>query len=356
VGHRAAKDTLITWQEQAAAAVVDADRLAAVLPIDHDAVARVARVYPLRISSHFLSLIKSPGDPLWRQVVPDPAELADPGGLADPLAEAAHSPAPGLIHRYPDRVVWLVAGRCATHCRFCFRKARLGKAEDLTDTQIEQGLDHIRRTPAIWEVILSGGDPLMLSDRRLEDILTALDGIAHVAVRRIHTRVPVTLPQRITPALTALLARFQPLYLMIHCNHPAELTAASTAAIDSLADAGLPLGSQTVVLRGINDDPAVMAELFKTLVQRRVRPYDLHLADPAAGTAHFRTGPQTAVALAKALRGHVSGLCQPHLLVDLPAGGGKVPLAPRYGRKKAATAWEVENYRGQRVRVNFPGK
>jgi len=333
---------------------VDPERLAEVLSIDGDAAARVAAVYPLRITPHLLSLTNAPDDPIWRQMVPDSAELADPAGLADPTDEQGQSPAPGLIHRYPDRVVWLVSGRCAAHCRFCFRKARLGKAADLTEAQIDRGIDYIRRTPAIWEVILSGGDPLMLSDRRLEAIFSALCAIDHVAVRRIHTRMPISLPERITPDLAALLARFQPLYLMVHCNHPAELNAASTQALARLADAGLALGSQTVVLKGVNDDPSVMAALFKALVQRRVRPYDLHVADPAAGTAHFRTGPQAAIDIAGALRGHVSGICQPHLLIDLPEGGGKVPLGPGYVRKKGNKTWEVENYRGQRTKVAIP--
>lgn len=339
------------WQKQVTDSIVDVDRLAEVLPVDRQAVAETAAVYPLRITPYFLSLIRQAGDPLWRQVIPDRAELADRTGLADPLADRRHSPVPGLVHRYPDRVLWLVAGRCATYCRFCFRKARLGRAGDLSDARIDQGLAYIRRNPAIWEVILSGGDPLMLSDQRLEAILTGLGAIGHVAVRRIHTRMPITLPQRITPALTAILARHQPLYLMIHCNHPAELTAQSTAVIGKLADAGVPLASQSVVLNGLNDDPATLAALFKTLVAHRVRPYDLHLADPTAGTAHWRTNPQAAIALAKALRGHLSGLCQPHLLMELPEGAGKVPLAPRYVRRKGSAAWQVETFRGQRVDV-----
>ncbi len=306
----------------------------------------VAARYPMRINPYWLDQMKAPGDPFWRQAMPDPAELLDEGGEADPLAEAVQSPVPGLIHRYPDRVVFLVSDRCALYCRHCMRKRRVGRSRQDRKADLEAGIAYIRRTPAVREVILSGGDPLMLDDAILDELLTRLRTIAHVSLLRIHTRMPCTLPQRITPFLVRMLARHHPLYVNTQFNHPAEMTPAAAAACRRLVQAGIPLGCQTVLLRGVNDDAAVMAELMRTLLACRVRPYYLHQMDPVAGTAHFRTSVATGLAVMSALRGRIPGIGVPQFMIDLPGGGGKVPLLPEQVVARCGAVWKVRSYNG----------
>lgn len=311
------------------------------------ALAPVNDYFPMKINAYVLSRIGAIDDPIGRQVIPDPRELDDLATTADPLAEERQSPAPQIIHRYPHRVVFLVSDQCAVHCRFCMRKRRVAAGRQVPWSRIEQGLAYIRSQPAIHEVILSGGDPLMLDDARLVAVLQALRAMDHVRLLRIHTRAPSLLPQRVTGALAARLAALQPLYINIHFNHPAELTPQCQTACGLLADAGIALGSQTVLLKGVNDDPGVLHALFEQLLTMRVRPYYLHHLDPVPGTAHFRVPLEKGLALMGTLRGRLSGMAIPHYMIDLPGGGGKLSLTPDAIVNKAPDHWLVRNWEGK---------
>ena len=316
---------------------------------ESDGLAVVADVYPFRLSPSYAALIRQPGDPLWRQCIPDVRELDDDGQLPDPLAETHLSPVPGLIHRYPDRAVLLVSNQCPVYCRFCMRKRHVGGGEaPLSREGLDRALAHIAATPAIRDVILSGGDPLMLDEASLHYILERLQAIGHVAIIRIGTRIPVTLPERVTPELCDLLKRFHPLYINTHFNHPAEITAASAHACGLLADAGIPLGNQTVLLAGVNDRVETMAELMTRLLAIRVRPYYLHQMDLVRGTAHFRTPVTTGLEIIRGLRGFVSGMAVPHYVIDLPDGRGKVALLPD-DVEREGDMLILRNYRGERI-------
>lgn len=306
------------------------DELALRHDIDLQEVNKIAAIYPFRLTRHYFNLIQKQGDPLWLQAVPAADELLHDSQSADPLNETGLSPVPGLIHRYPDRVVWLVSGSCAVYCRFCMRKRGVGCSGAIA-TDIPASLAYIRENRAIRDVILSGGDPLMLEDEQLEQILSDLRAIPHVEIIRIGTRVPVTLPERVTERLCSLLRRYHPLYINTHFNHPDEICAASTTVCAMLADAGVQQGNQTVLLKGVNDDPAVMAQLFRKLLQIRVKPYYLHQMDLVKGTSHFRTSVTRGLEIMAALRGNVSGMAVPYYVIDLPAGKGKVPLLPGHG-------------------------
>ncbi len=319
------------WQQSLKASITTPAQLAKHFPLDVPALESVVERYPMRITPHYLGLIEEVGDPIWRQCVPDPLEL-QAGGLAeDPLGEESLSPVPGIVHRYPDRALFLTSNVCAVYCRFCTRKRRIGCREHgISFGEILAGIDYISRTPQIKDVLLSGGDPLLMSDRLLGDILGRLRQIPHVEIIRIGTRVPVTLPERITEGLCRLLSRSQPLYLNTHFNHPREIAPEAAEACRRLADVGVPLGNQTVLLRGVNDDPAIMAALLRGLLRIRVRPYYLHQMDLAAGTGHFRTRLESGLEMIGALRGQISGMAIPHYVVDLPGGKGKVPLTPDF--------------------------
>lgn len=343
---RAIHPVMPDWQQMLSDSIVSSHELKAHLP-GIPRLNDVTATYPMRINPYLLSLIREPGDPIWRQFVPDAAELADDSFQADPLREDAQSPVPNLVHRYPDRVVLLVTDQCAAYCRFCMRKRRIAHHPATTSDTIERSLDYIRRESRIRDVVLSGGDPLMVDDLELEAILERLRQIPHVEIIRIHTRMPAILPQRITKDLTAMLARLQPLYLNIHVNHPSEITGMAQTAFRRLADAGIPLGSQTVLLRGVNDTPETIRELMRRLVACRIRPYYLHHPDAVKGTAHFRPPVSSGLEIVKSLHGHVSGLCVPHYKIDLPGGGGKVPLIPDYIRQYSDTGLIVENYDGK---------
>ena len=309
--------------------VVSAEDLKGVPGVDPERVAQVTQVYPMRINPYWMALMKSKGAPLIHQAVPREAELVDTPLLEDPLCEEKDSPVFGLTHRYPDRVIFLVSNECALYCRHCMRKRKVGKgAGAVTEASIEAGLTYIEKTPAVRDVILTGGDPLLLSDERLDAILKRLSQIPHVEMIRIHSRVPATLPMRITEALCAMLSRYDNLWINTHFNHPHEITEEAEKALKRLNTTGAPLGCQTVLLKGINDEPEVMAELMRRLTKNRVRPYYIHHGDAVKGTGHFRTSIETGLAVMQGLRGHLSGLCVPAYVIDLPGGGGKVPLLP----------------------------
>jgi lysine 2,3-aminomutase len=307
---------------------------------------RIAAIYPMRISPHYLRLIEQPGDPIWRQAVPDLLELDDPQGLVDPLDEENLSPVPNLVHKYPDRALLLISNECPVYCRFCTRKRKVGLASmHITEETIAAGLEYLRRTPAISDVLLSGGDPFMLSDEHLCDILTRLRRIPSIRTIRIGTRVPCTLPSRVTPQLASMLAGFHPLYINTHFNHPRELTAEAGHACSLLADAGIPLGCQTVLLRGVNDSAHTLTELFRGLLAMRVKPYYLFQIDQTRGTSHFRTTIDSGLAIMSQLIGHISGMAIPTYALDAPGGGGKIPLTPHYINACGQTL-EFSTYQG----------
>lgn len=339
-----------SWERSLAKSITGADDLARVVPVDTDAVSRVIQRYPMRINPYFLSrIIHSPA--LWRQAVPDIAEIADDDDFcADPLWENRQSPVPAVVHRYPDRVVFMVSGQCAVYCRHCMRKREVGWRPGPGPGSIDRGIAYIKKTGAIKEVILSGGDPLLLSDAGLYDILSRLRRIPHVRIMRIHTRVPCTFPRRLTKELARMLAGFHPLFVNIQFNHPDEITPEAVAACGLLADAGIPLGSQTVLLKGINDTAETMEQLMRGLLEIRVRPYYLHHGDPVKGTRHFRTGIATGLEIMRALRGRLSGIGVPAYMIDLPGGGGKIPLLPEYVIEKKDRSMAVINYEGKMYR------
>jgi lysine 2,3-aminomutase len=301
----------------------------------------------MKINRHVCTLIRCADDPLGRQFLPDPRELNDSGGDIDPLDEERQSPTPQVVHRYPHRVIFLVSNRCAVTCRFCMRKRIVGDGRRVTAGAIDAGLDYIRGNRQVNEVILSGGDPLMLADQRLSEILGAIKAVEHVRVVRVHSRIPSVWPRRITEKLARRLASFRPLYLNIHVNHPAEITRDTARACARLADAGIPLGSQTVLLAGVNDHPDTLYDLFTRLLEIRVRPYYLHQLDRVSGTAHFRVPLERGLHLMDALRGRLSGMAMPHYMIDLPGGGGKVELLPDAIMERRAGGYSMKNFQGR---------
>jgi lysine 2,3-aminomutase len=335
--------TVDFWQQRLKESLTTVDDLALRFGIDPEPLREVTRLYPLKITPGYFDLIGAVGDPIWRQCVPDVQELKTEG-FVDPLAEEIHSPVPAVIHRYPDRVILLASNNCAGYCRFCTRKRKVGNSKHAVSFREQrEGIDYIAGDNRIRDVILSGGDPLILPDNVLEDLLARIYAIPHVEIIRIGSRVPVTLPERITPALCEMLKQYTPLYLNTHFNHPRELTPDSAAACALLADSGIVTGNQTVLLRGVNDDIATMTELLRGLLKIRVRPYYLHQMDLAQGTSHFRTPLQTGLDIIRSLRGPVSGMACPHFVVDLPGGKGKAALLPdglfqRHGKTVITTS------------------
>jgi lysine 2,3-aminomutase len=314
--------------ELAEAGLVAPERLAAL--------ERVAAQYAVAISPAMAALIDpaDPHDPIARQFVPDPAELqvaAEERG--DPISDDTHSPVAGIVHRYPDRVLLKLVHVCPVYCRFCFRREQVGpgKRPSLSPSEIAAALDYIRARPDVWEVILTGGDPLVLSARRLRAVVRELAAIDHVKIIRVHTRMPVAVPERVTRELVrALKAPGKASYVVLHVNHAREVTPAARAACARFIDAGIPMLSQSVLLAGVNDDAVALGALMRALVENRIKPYYLHQGDLARGTAHLRTSIETGQDLMRALRGRYSGLCQPTYVLDVPGGFGKVPIGPNY--------------------------
>ena len=300
------------------------------------ALERVAAQYAVAITPAMAGLIDAddPDDPIARQFLPSAAELANhPTELTDPIGDAAHSPVEGIVHRYPDRVLLKITHTCATYCRFCFRREMVGPGglKALSPKGLDAALDYVAGRPEVWEVIVTGGDPLVLSARRLGQLMKRLSAIGHVKVVRFHTRIPVVDPEAVTPALVAALrSKVQAVYVALHANHARELTPAARAACARIVDAGLPMVSQTVLIRGVNDDAQSLGALMRALVESRIKPYYLHHGDLAHGTAHLRTTIEDGQALMRSLRGRISGLCQPTYVLDIPGGHGKVPVGPSY--------------------------
>ncbi len=316
---------------------------------DADAAADVARRYAVRVTPAMAALMDAvdaaAGDPIRRQFLPDVGELeTSPEDLADPIGDDAHSPVPGLVHRYPDRVLLKPISVCPVYCRFCFRRETVGAAPAMTPAELDAAFHYIAARPDIWEVILTGGDPLMLKPASLERLVARLEAIDHVQILRLHTRAPVADPDRVTDALAAAIkgtGRLTP-YVSIHCNHARELTPAARAAAGRLADAGIPLLAQSVLLKGVNDDVDSLTALMRGLVASRIKPYYLHHPDLAPGTARFRVDVAEGRRLVAALRGRVSGLCQPTYVLDVPGGYGKAPLAEAYAAPDGGR-WRVRD-------------
>jgi lysine 2,3-aminomutase len=321
---------------------------------DLERLRQAAQNFEFRISPAMVALIKSPGDPIWRQYVPDLLELDVRDGMVDSLAEDANSPVPNITHRYPDRALFLVSPVCASYCRFCTRRRKVGDPEKIPLRQFESAFRYLAEHTEIRDVIMSGGDPLLLSDRRLDEICQRLRAIPHLEILRIGSRIPCHLPERITPELCAILRRYHPLYINTHFNHPDELTPAAVRGLGMLADAGIPLGCQTVLLKGVNDDPDVMKLLMQKLLAARVRPYYIYMCDQVAGAEHFRTTVQKGLEIIQALRGWTSGLAVPHFVIDAPGGGGKIPLLPEYVESITDDAVVLRNYAGKRYRYQQP--
>ena len=309
------------------------------------------RKFPLGITPYYLSLIDVEdyeNDPVFLQSFPSPKELViERCDMSDPLHEDEDSPVPGITHRYPDRVLFHVSNLCSMYCRHCTRKRKVGDMDSVpSKQQLEQGIEYIRNTPQVRDVLLSGGDPLMLSDEKLDWLLTKIREIEHVEVVRIGTRMPVVLPYRITDDLVNMLKKHHPLWVNTHFNHPREVTHSSRRALAKLADAGIPLGNQSVLLAGVNDCPRLIKTLNHKLVKSRVRPYYLYQCDLSEGLSHFRTPVGKGIEIMESLRGHTSGFAVPTYVIDAPGGGGKIPVMPNYIISWASNKVVLRNYEG----------
>ena len=341
------------WQKQLSQSAVKIEDLPFIpeSPAYRDRLKKVGELYPIRINSYFLNLIQGPNDPLWKQVVPTIEELDDfiegENLLADPLNEEVDMPVPELVHRYPDRVLLMINNQCPIVCRFCTRKRKIGFAGIVTRETLRQGIEYIRNNPEVRDVVMSGGDPLLIPDKELDRILGELRSIPHLEIIRIGTRVPGALPARVTENLCSILKKYHPLYFNMHFNHPAEITPEVEKACAMLADAGIPLGSQTVLLKGVNDNAEVMKELMLKLLKNRIKPYYIYQADMTEGTDHFRTSVQKGLDILKDLMGHTSGMAVPYFVIDAPGGGGKVRLLPNS---------VVEHNKHEVVVTNYEGK
>lgn len=312
---------------------------------------KITAKFPMSATPYYLSLMNTDdleNDPIFRQSVPSISELEIcDSDMKDPLHEDKDSPVEGLTHRYPDRVLLLVSNKCAMYCRHCTRKRRVGDTNSIPDkSQILKCIEYIRNTPQVRDVLLSGGDPFLLPDSYIEWILQEISAIDHVEVIRIGTRTPVVLPQRITPELVDILKKYHPIWINTHFNHPREITRTSRKALKMLADAGIPLGNQSVLLAGINDCPRIMKALVQKLVANRVRPYYLYQCDLSEGLSHFRTPVGKGVEILESLIGHTSGFCVPTYVIDAPGGGGKIPVMPNYLVSWSTNKVVLRNYEG----------
>ncbi|UCG99936.1 MAG: KamA family radical SAM protein [Deltaproteobacteria bacterium] len=351
------------WRWQLRNRITHLHELECILQLSEDernAIVRHGTWFPIAITPYYASLLdpNDPSQPLRRTVVPLIYEhLRPPDEARDPLAEEGDSPVPGLVHRYPDRVLFLATDFCATHCRYCTRSRLVGNGSKshFNMAQLKSAIAYIEESPTVRDVLLSGGDPLTVSDEKLEWLLSRLCRVRHVEFLRIGTKVPVVLPQRITAAFARMLRRYHPLWMSIHFTHPDELTPEVNRACERLADAGIPLGSQTVLLAGVNDNLETMKQLMHGLLRIRVRPYYLYQCDPVEGSAHFRTPVAKGMEIIQGLRGHTTGYAVPTYAVDAPGGGGKIPLLPRYLVGRDGGDVLLKNYEGHIYRYPDPG-
>jgi len=335
------------------------ERVFRLSPSEMGAVHELGDALPVGITPYYASIMdtEDPSDPLRRTMIPVTDEFKrSPGEADDPLAEDHDMAVPGLVHRYPDRVLFLVTNFCATYCRYCTRARLVGKTGEyhFNFAQYERAIEYLKAHTQVRDVLLSGGDPLTLGDDRLEWLLSRLRAIPHIEFLRIGTKVPAVLPQRITPALCAMLRRFHPLWMSIHIMHPAEMTPEVHQACARLADAGLPLGSQTVLTRGVNDSVETMKQLMHRLLKARVRPYYIYQCDPISGSSHLRTPVEKGLEIIEGLRGHTTGYAVPQFVVDAPGGGGKIPLLPDYVAGREGDELILRNYQGRTFRYPDP--
>jgi len=335
------------WQQLLKESIHSVEQLVEKFGLDKETAERLDNFFHARINPYYLSLIRYPGDPIWLQCVPDSVELEDWDAPADPLAEDEMSPVPNLVHRYPDRVLFLTTSQCGLYCRFCTRKRKVGDSSKINMRELESAFRYLDEHAEVSDVILSGGDPLMLTDSVLEKILQRLRAIPHIQIIRLGTKMPCVLPQRITPRLCQMLKKYHPIYVNTHFNHPWEITPESKKACEMLADAGCPVGNQAVLLKGVNDDPEVMKELMKGLLAMRVRPYYIYQADLTKGANHFRTPIDVGLEIMDKLRGHISGLAVPYFVIDAPGGGGKIPLLPEYVLARDEEKVILRNFRNE---------
>ena len=349
------------WRWQLRNSIRTLDGLERILNLSDDereAIRRRKDSLPLGITPYYARLLDrdDAAQPLRRTMIPVTAEFVRADGeSSDPLGEESHSPVPGLVHTYPDKVLFLVTDRCATYCRYCTRSRLVGSGAPLSDVRRwEKALSYIRRTQAVRDVLISGGEPLILSDDRLEWLLKRLRAIPHVEIIRMSTKVPAALPQRITVPLVRMLKKYHPLWMSVHFTHPAELTPEAARACGRLADAGIPMCSQTVLLKGVNDDPVTMKALMQGLLRIRVKPYYLHQCDAIAGSGHFRVPVQRGLEIIRSLHGFTTGYAVPMYMIDAPGGGGKVPLSPDYVAGREGDDLILRNYAGKTYRYRDP--
>jgi len=341
------------WHWQLANRITTLAQLERILqptPTERQALEHSESQFPFSITPYYLSLIDAQDlqDPLRKTVVPTVNEaLVSHGESMDPLHEEHTSPVPGIVHRYPDRALFLVTDFCSVYCRYCTRSRLVGGHIESLQSHWDAAIDYIRKTPVIRDVVISGGDPLTMSDEMLDYLLSKITSIPHVEMVRIGTKVPLVLPQRITPALVKMLKRYKPLYMSVHCTHPNEITKEATVAFNRLADNGIVMGSQTVLLKGVNDTVQTMKDLYHRLLMVRVKPYYLFQCDPIAGSAHFRTTVEKGKQLIQGLRGFTSGYAIPQYVIDTPGGGGKVPILPDYEISHDVDNLYLRNYEGK---------
>ena len=320
-------------------------------PEEEEGIKKASGRLSIAITPYWASLIdeEDPNCPLRRQAVPVAAEsIISPHEMVDPLAEDRDSPAPYIVHRYPDRVLVLATEHCAMYCRHCTRRRLVGEHRESNDpSRFDKAVEYIKSNRKIRDVLISGGDPFVLEDEEIENLIQKIRSISHIEFLRIGTRVPVTLPQRINEKLVNMLKKYSPIWVSIHFNHPKEITKRCKIACDMLADAGIPLGSQTVLLKGINDRPYIMKKLMHELLQMRVRPYYIYQCDPVKGTQHFRTPVAVGINIMEKLRGHTSGYAVPVYVIDGPGGGGKIPVGPNYILSQAKGKYVLRNYKGK---------
>ena len=322
--------------------------------IDVEALQPAFDNFQMRITRESLEQIQAVGDANWQQFIPSVQELEVIDGVIDSLDEDGDSPVPNITHRYPDRALFLVSPVCASYCRFCTRRRKVGDPEKISLKEYESAFQYLAAHTEIRDVILSGGDPMMLSDQRLEYIFQRLRAIPHIEIIRLGSRITSHLPERITPEFCDMVQKYHPIFMNTHFNHPSELTPAAVAALDRLSRAGISLGCQTVLLKGVNDDPHVMMQLMHALLRARVRPYYIYMADQVAGGEHFRTTVQKGLEILQALRGWTSGLAVPQFVIDAPGGGGKVPLLPEYVEEITDDEVVFRNYEGKRFTYKQP--
>lgn len=336
----------------------EAERFLLLSDDERDAIVRGGDLLPFAITPYYLSLLdaEDPQQPLRRTVMPSTGEFVRaPGEADDPLGEDGHSPVPGLVHRYPDRVLLLALDFCSTYCRYCTRSRVVGQGELApSEPRLEKIFHYLENSPQVRDVLVSGGDPLAMSDDRLDWILGRLRAIPHIEFVRLGTKMPAVLPQRITPALCRVLRKYHPLWMSLHFTHPDECTPESYQACTRLADAGIPLGSQTVLLKGVNDNVETMKDLVHGLLQMRVRPYYLYQCDPISGSSHFRTPVSKGIEIIHGLRGYTTGYAVPNYVIDAPGGGGKIPLQPQYVVGRDGDDLLLQNFEGHLYRYPDP--